>query len=87
MKAAAAHHSVPLVRNPGAPPGALARVGYRDNTSVTALPGWDGRHTHTVLPPEGSRQRGAKSDLSRGGGWPWTAGPSSECLGTARATR
>jgi hypothetical protein len=45
-------------------PGALGRVGYRDNTGGAALPSWDGRHTYTVLTRESSRSSSATLDGS-----------------------
>ena len=91
MKAAAAHHSAPLVRDPGAPPGALARVGSRDNTAVTVMRSRDGRHTRTVLPAEGLRptRKTSRATLagSRGGGWAWTVSLLPAFCETTRATR
>ncbi len=87
MKVAAAHHLAPLVQDPGAPPGALPRTGYRDTTGVTFVRSRDGRHTRADLPAEGLRPSSATLDGSREGGRAWTVRPSPALCETIRATR
>ena len=69
MRSAVVHYSASLVQDISVVPGALGRVGYRDNTGGAALPSWDGRHTYSVLTRESSRSSSATLDGSRAGKW------------------